>query len=83
MHCVSDFRPLDGSSATWWTYTKTGFGDGLRSVESYNLQTFDYSVTPATKTTVATTGTFVVSNTRTSGRLWAMAVLITPTVSLS
>lgn len=80
MHCMTDAQLSEGIS---WYYecAHTGFGKGLQSVETWVGQIYDTEVTPATLDTFTTTGTLRTYELLNSFDMWAMAVLITSTVS--
>jgi hypothetical protein len=80
LHCMSGYA-APSSLSTRWSCTFTGFGRGLRSIESYFAETSDYSATPATLSIFTTTGPFIIDEYRDNGNLWAMAVQVMSTVS--
>lgn len=80
MHCASSYSMPSGSS-TRYSSTYTGFGQGLRSIESYPAQTFVYSGTQSSLRSFTTTGSFTSDEDRYAANLWAMAVLVTSAVS--
>lgn len=81
MFCASE-SPTPISGSMLYTATVTGFGKGLRSVETYLVRSYDYSISPPTISYFSTTGTFVTTGYQTTGILWAMAVMVTSMVGL-